>query len=114
MIWDWLRALLSGENRMIRLQRETLAALRIVHGQTTRIGDKMATQEDVDALKATVDQLGGTLGTALAGIQSDLDALKAANPGVDISALQASVSNLATAVDQATAIDAENPVPPTV
>lgn len=69
----------------------------------------MATQDQVDALKATVDQLGGDLATAVSGIQSDLDALKKANPAVDISALEASVATLSTAVQGAQAVDAENP-----
>jgi hypothetical protein len=107
MLMAWLRALLTGENRILR-------ALDQIRRQLNTIGDTMATQEDVNALQATVDQLGGSLSTALVGIQGDLDALKEAHPELDLSALQASVSNLATAVDQATAIDAENPVPPTV
>jgi hypothetical protein len=107
MLIAWLRALLSGENRMIRMQRETLHRLE-------QMEKNMSTQADVDALKGTIDALGGSLSTALTGIQSDLDALKAANPGVDITALQASVSALSTAVDQATSIDAENPVTPPV
>lgn len=69
----------------------------------------MASQADIDALTEQVNSLGGTLTTAVAGIQSDLDALKAANPAVDVSALQASVSALSGVVDSATALDAENP-----
>lgn len=115
MILDWLRALLSADNRMIRMQRETLHMLAELRNRIKQMESTMATQADIDALKGTIDQLGGTLSTALAGIQSDLDALVAANPSVDVSALQASVAALSTAVDQATAIDAENPVtPPTV
>jgi ABC-type transporter Mla subunit MlaD len=72
----------------------------------------MATQQDIDNLAAQLDALGGTLGTALAGIQGDLDALVAANPGVDVTALTASVAALSGLVDQATGIDAENPPAP--
>jgi hypothetical protein len=71
--------------------------------------ERMATQSDVDALVAAVDVLGTDLTTAVAGIQSDLDALKAANPGVDLGALTASIGALSTAVSAAKAVDAENP-----
>ena len=87
-----------------------VAALRTINERI----NTMATQADIDALTAQLTDLGVTLGTALAGIQSDLDALVVANPGVDVTALSASVAALSTAVEQATAIDAENPAPPAV
>lgn len=75
----------------------------------------MATQTDVDTLTAKLDDLSTQLDTAVTGIQGDLDALKAANPGVDVSALSASVDRLATVAQRATDTDAENPaVPPVV
>lgn len=87
---------------------------QLVHKLDTileRTSHMAAIQADIDALTAQLTELGGTLGVALAGIQGDLDALVAANPGVDVTALSASVAALSTAVDQATAIDAENPAP---
>lgn len=86
---------------------EIMAKLEIIEGKLA----VMATQEQIDALVAQVDQLGSDLNTAVQGIQGDLDALKAANPGVDITALQASVGNLANVVAAAQAVDAENPAP---
>ena len=58
-----------------------------------------ATQTDVDALKATVDGYGAILTkiqTDFSGIEAKLAAAIAANPGVDLSALQASVSAFST------------------
>jgi hypothetical protein len=57
----------------------------------------MATQSQIDALTSAIT-------TAIAGIRADLEAIKAANPAVDLSGLQASVDALA-------ALDAENPPP---
>jgi hypothetical protein len=88
--------------------------LLAIQQQLTRMERTMATQAELDALVAQIDALGGTLTTALAGIQADLDALVAANPGLDVTALTASVGALTGLVDQAVAIDAENPVPPPV
>ena len=83
---------------------------------TTIIGrlENMATQDQVDALTATVTTFGTDLTGAVAGIQSDLDTLKAANPGLNLDALTASVGALGTVVASAVAVDAENPpvVPP--
>jgi hypothetical protein len=80
--------------------------------QVLKVENKMATQADVDAIKASIDQFGTDLSTALDGIQSDLDALKLANPALDLTALQASTSALSTVVSRATDVDAENPVVP--
>ena len=72
----------------------------------------MATQTDIDNLTAQLTTVGEALNTAVVGIQADLDALKAANPAVDITALSASVEALVAASAAVTAIDAENPAPP--
>ena len=83
-----------------------------VHRALARILERldiMATQADIDALTAQITDRDAALATALAGIQGDLDALKAANPAVDITALQASVAALGDTVAQAAAVDAENP-----
>lgn len=120
---NWLRALLIGESRIIAELRyirsaENGAFIVLSHAQNniierlTRMETNMANQADIDALKATIDQLGGDLSTALSGIQSDLDAAVQANPGVDLSALQASVGTLSEAVLRAQQIDGENPAAP--
>ena len=59
---------------------------------------KMATQDQVNALAARIE-------ASIAGIRQDLDELKAANPDLDLSALEAKVADLE-------GLDAENPVPP--
>jgi hypothetical protein len=66
-------------------------------------------QQSIDDLTAQVATLETALTTSLDDIQSDLDALKAANPAVDTTALEASVSALSTAVQRAMVIDEENP-----
>ena len=73
--------------------------------------DTVATQESIDQLTAALNGFRTDLGTALDGIQGDLDALKAANPAVDTTALEASVASLAGVVQRAADIDAENPAP---
>jgi hypothetical protein len=74
---------------------------------------QMATQADIDAIVAQITALGGTLTTALNGIRQDIADLKVANPGVDTTALETSVNDLATAVAGASELDSENPVTPT-
>jgi septal ring factor EnvC (AmiA/AmiB activator) len=109
---------------------ETHALLhRILHQQEatnqqlTRMEHTMASQQDqvnalTDQVLAQKDQF-TALGAALAGIQSDIDTLIAgqqAGTPADLTGLQSAVADLVTTlgaqVAQATAIDAENPVPP--
>jgi hypothetical protein len=66
-------------------------------------------QADVDALTAQVDQVTADLTTAQAAIQTEIDALSAANPGVDLTALQAAVAPLDAAV---VALGGLTPTPP--
>ena len=95
---------------------DTLRAIRVTQVQhglvlarlTERI-NSMATQADIDALVAQLDTIGGSLTAALAGIQGDLDTLKAANPALDLTSLQDKVTALTALSEQATAIDAETP-----
>lgn len=60
-----------------------------------------AVQGDVDALTAQITTLVDTLTAAVTQIQVDIDALKVANPGVDLTALTATVAALATEVTAA-------------
>lgn len=87
-----------------------LEQLRLAYTTIMEKINHMATQEDINAVVATLDTLGTSLATAVAGIQSDLDAIKAANPALDLSALTASVGALSTAVASAQTVDAEYPV----
>jgi adenylosuccinate lyase len=69
----------------------------------------MATQDQVDALAAQITTITDALATAVADIRQDIADLKAANPGVDLTNLEANVATLSAAVDTATELDAENP-----
>jgi hypothetical protein len=54
----------------------------------------LATQADVDTLVARIAQFETDLGTALTGIQDELTAALAANPGVNLAALSTAVDAL--------------------
>jgi hypothetical protein len=56
------------------------------------------TQADVDALTAQIEQVAQDLIAAQGKLQAEIDALAAANPGVDLTALQAAVAPLDAAV----------------
>lgn len=71
----------------------------------------MATQDDIDRLTSTVTASTEQITTATDAIRQDIADLKAARPDLDVSALEASVGQLGTAVGGLEALDAENPVP---
>ncbi len=60
--------------------------------------EHMATQADVDALTAELDSVSSDIQTASASIQAEINALAQANPGLDISKLQAAAAPLDAAV----------------
>ena len=107
-----IRILGAQQQEDLELQRRLINISRQIIRHLNRIESNMATQADIDAIKASIDTFATDLGAALDGIQGDLDALKAANPAVDLSALQASVTALAGVVTRAQDVDAENPVVP--
>ena len=69
----------------------------------------MSTQADVDAVTALVAQVATDLATAQADLQTQIDALAAANPAVSLTALQAAVAPLDAAV---VALETLAPTPP--
>ena|ERR1700761_1943016 len=71
----------------------------------------MATQQDIDALTAQVTDLGASLSSDVTAIQDEITALQSANPGVDVSALQAAVQSLSGNVDAVTALAPAAPAP---
>lgn len=71
---------------------------RTLHEINRKVDRIMTKQEELDAFVARID-------TATAGIRQDIADLKAANPGVDFSALEERVAGLE-------GLDAENPEPP--
>ncbi len=75
--------------------------------QLQRIENTMATQADIDALDAEVTAFvtsvtadDSTLITATTGIAAEIVALQAANPTIDLTALQGHVTSLGSAVTQ--------------
>lgn len=69
----------------------------------------MATQDELNQLSGRVDAVKGAVDAGVSGIRSDLEALKAEHPEVDLTALTASVAALETSVQGVTDLDAENP-----
>jgi hypothetical protein len=92
--------------------RELSTATRRVQNLVLIIGEKMATQQDIDNLVGRVNAVETAINDGVAGIRDDIEALKAANPQVDTSALEASVAQLEGSVGGLTALDAENPAAP--
>ena len=72
----------------------------------------MSMQADVDALTTAVDKVAVDLATAKTALQAEIDALAAANPAVNLSALQAAVAPLDSAVQALAALKPVPPVPP--
>jgi len=103
---------------MIELLREILQYLQRterrleqINRNLEQIGRNMATQADINALSARIDSANLAFTTGLQGVRDDIAALKAANPGVDTTALEASVSALEADVSGLTELDSENPAP---
>jgi len=99
---DDVRALILGENRII-------AELSTIRSTTERMESTMSKQDDIDALGARVDAATAAVTTGVAGIRQDIADLKAANPGVDTTALEASVGRLEAEVTDVAELDSENP-----
>ena len=64
----------------------------------TQIGILMSQQDDISADTAAIVQAVTDLGTAVTAVQAEIDALKNANPALDLSALDAAVGSLQPAV----------------
>jgi hypothetical protein len=73
--------------------------------------DLMATQADVDALTTAVDQIATDLTAAQSKLQAEINALAAANPGLDLTALQAAVAPVDAAVQALGALAPSPPAP---
>lgn len=75
-----------------------------------KLGVKVAaSQQDIDNLTQELQDETSALNTAVVGIQAEIVALQNANPGVDVTALQAAADALKASVDSAAAL-----VPPVV
>ena len=76
-----------------KLEREILSGLAHITKQLTNLGDKMAlTQADIDALTAKV----AAQDTTLQQIATQVTALQAANPSLDLAALTAIITKAGT------------------
>ena len=64
----------------------------------------MSQQDDITADVQAVNQAVTDLGTATTAIEAEITALKAANPAVDLTGLDAAVGSLKTAVSGVAAI----------
>jgi hypothetical protein len=64
----------------------------------------MATQADLDAVTASLATLKDTLVADDSAIQAEIAALQSANPGLDLTGLQAAVADVSAAVDATTAL----------
>ncbi len=72
----------------------------------------MATQADVDAITAQITQVSTDLAAAKTSLQAEIDKLAVANPGVDLSGLQAAVAPLDAAVQAVGGLVPDAPAPP--
>lgn len=100
---DWAPISVRVFRRVLKDIWRRLSALEVMAGIEGEM--IVATQADVDALTAAVGDLEDQvtadetqLGTAVTGIQAEIDALKNANPALDLSGLQAKVTDATTAV----------------
>jgi multidrug resistance efflux pump len=70
-----------------------------LNARVTRLEQQqMATQADLDALTAQVDQVAVDLAAAQTTLQAEIDSLSSANPSLDLTGLQAAVAPLDDAV----------------
>lgn len=72
----------------------------------------MATQADIDALTTALTSEDSQLNTAVAAIQAEITALQNNNPTIDVTALQAAVASMTTAVSAAAALVPATPPAP--
>jgi hypothetical protein len=93
--------------RFLRVERRQDEILNKIQ----HLGEHMATQADIDALTTRLETVDATLTAGLSGVRQDIADLKAANPGVDTAALEASVAALETGVTGLSELDSENPAP---
>jgi predicted nucleic acid-binding Zn-ribbon protein len=80
---------------------QILAAITVVNKKLDAL---MTQQDDIDADVQTLGQEETDLATASTAIEDEIAALKAANPALDLTALDAKVASLKTAVSGVAAI----------
>lgn len=80
---------------------QILRSLQELHAKVDVI---MTQQDDINADVTTIEQGVSNLGTAATAIQAEIAALKAANPSLDLSALDQAAADLTGAVTAVSAI----------
>ena len=80
---------------------QILRSLQELHAKVDVI---MSQQDDINADVTTIEQGVANLGTAATAIQAEIDALKAANPSLDLSGLDQAAADLTGAVSAVSAI----------
>ena len=80
---------------------QVLAAITVANQKLDVI---MTQQDDLAADVQAIDQAVTDLGTAATAIEAEIAALKAANPALDLTALDTAVGSLKTAVSSVAAI----------
>lgn len=80
---------------------QILAAITVANQKLDVI---MTQQDDLAADVQAIDQAVTDLGTAASAIEAEIAALKAANPALDLTALDTAVGSLKTAVSSVAAI----------
>lgn len=83
--------------------RKVLAQLQVIN---EKLDVLMSQQDDINADVTAIEAGVAGLGTAAAAIQAEIDALKAANPALDLSGLDKAAADLNGAVSGITAIAA--------
>jgi uncharacterized protein YoxC len=79
---------------------------RTVHAVNTKAGQLMSQQDDLTADVQAIAAAVTSLGDAAAAIEAEIAALRAGNPALDLTALDAQVAQLKTAVSAVSAIPA--------
>lgn len=80
---------------------QILRSLQELHAKVDVI---MSEQDDINADVTTIEQGVAALGTAAAAIQAEIDALKAANPTLDLTGLDKAAADLTGAVGSVSAL----------
>ena len=84
-------------NPLNRRSHTLAAAWRAIHSIERQL-THMATQAEVDTITTEVEKVATDLSTAQTALQTEIDALAAANPTLNLSALQTAVAPLDAAV----------------
>jgi hypothetical protein len=115
-MWEWLRAILVGENKIFANQ--VAMEQRLNHKLDELKGLAMTQQEQLDAYAGRLDAVRTAVVNGTAGVRADIADLKAqiaaGTPAteLDFTAVEASVAALEASAPDLTELDGENPAAP--